>query len=160
MVWLVLKDQGKLTIIVNTTQIWVMQSHVYTMFNYVHFYIEINVMMLFWILFSYEFLICFGITLLKWCQLPTCIFTRSTFVVSIPGPSWSESVPIITKVVNQNPSHGEMYLIQHYVISLPVSSGRWWFSPGTQVFSTNKTDNYDITEIVLNVALNTITLTF
>ena len=78
MVWLVLKDQGKLTIIVNTTQIWVMQSHVYTMFNYVHFYIEINMMMLFWILLSYEFLICFGITLLRWCQLPTCI----TFVVS------------------------------------------------------------------------------
>ena len=31
-----------------------------------------------------------------------------------------------------------------------------WFSPGTQVSSTNKTDRHDITEILLKVALNTI----
>ena len=31
--------------------------------------------------------------------------------------------------------------------------------PGTPVSSTNKTDHHDITEIVLKVALNTITLT-
>ena len=31
-----------------------------------------------------------------------------------------------------------------------------WFSPGTPVSSTNKTDRHDITEIVLKVALNTI----
>ena len=47
----------------------------------------------------------------------------------------------------------------------------WWFSPGTQVSSTNKTDCHDITdchdktdchditEILLKVTLNTITLT-
>jgi hypothetical protein len=35
----------------------------------------------------------------------------------------------------------------------------WWFSPGTLVSSTNKTDHYDITEILLKVALNTIILT-
>ena len=34
-----------------------------------------------------------------------------------------------------------------------------WFSPGTSVFSTNKTDRHDITEILLKMALNTITLT-
>ena len=34
-----------------------------------------------------------------------------------------------------------------------------WFSPGTPVSSTNKTDRQDITEILLKVALNTITLT-
>ena len=34
-------------------------------------------------------------------------------------------------------------------------TGRW-FSPGTPVSSTNKTDRHDITEIVLKVALNTI----
>jgi hypothetical protein len=34
----------------------------------------------------------------------------------------------------------------------------WWFSPGTLVSSTNKTDCYDITEILLKVALNTINL--
>jgi hypothetical protein len=34
-----------------------------------------------------------------------------------------------------------------------------WFSPGTPVFSTNKSNRYDITEILLKVALNSITLT-
>jgi hypothetical protein len=34
-----------------------------------------------------------------------------------------------------------------------------WFSPGTPVSSTNKTDHHNITEILLKVALNTITLT-
>ena len=34
-----------------------------------------------------------------------------------------------------------------------------WFSPGTLVSSTNKTDGHDITEILLKVALNTILLT-
>jgi hypothetical protein len=39
-----------------------------------------------------------------------------------------------------------------------LAHGRW-FSPGTPVSSTNETDRHDITEILLNVALNTITLT-
>jgi hypothetical protein len=34
-----------------------------------------------------------------------------------------------------------------------------WFSPGTPVSSTNKTDRHDITEILLKVALNTISQT-
>jgi hypothetical protein len=34
-----------------------------------------------------------------------------------------------------------------------------WFSPGTPVSSTNKTDCYEITKIWLKVALITITLT-
>ena len=33
-----------------------------------------------------------------------------------------------------------------------------WFTPGTPVSSTNKTDCHDITEILLTVALNIITL--
>ena len=37
-------------------------------------------------------------------------------------------------------------------------AGRW-FSPGTPVSSTNKTDRYDITETLLKVALNTTPLT-
>jgi hypothetical protein len=32
-----------------------------------------------------------------------------------------------------------------------------WFSPGTPVSSTNKTDCHDITEILLKVAIKTIT---
>jgi hypothetical protein len=31
-----------------------------------------------------------------------------------------------------------------------------WFSQGPPVFSTNKTDHHDITELLLKVALNTI----
>ena len=55
----------------------------------------------------------------------------------------------------------EMYLIQHYVIKV-VSDlrQRWRFFLGTLVFSTNKTDCYDITEILLKIALNTITLPY
>jgi len=37
-------------------------------------------------------------------------------------------------------------------------AGRW-FSVGTPVSFTNKTDRHNITEILLKVALNTITLT-
>ena len=37
-----------------------------------------------------------------------------------------------------------------------LSTGQW-FSLGTLVFSTNKTDHHDITEILLKVALSTIT---
>ena len=33
----------------------------------------------------------------------------------------------------------------------------WWFSLGTLVSSTNKTNHHDITEIFLKVVLNTIT---
>jgi hypothetical protein len=32
----------------------------------------------------------------------------------------------------------------------------WWFSSGTPVSSTNKTDRHDIAEILFKVALNTI----
>jgi hypothetical protein len=31
-----------------------------------------------------------------------------------------------------------------------------WFSPGTLIYSTNKTDSHDTTEILLKAALNTI----
>ena len=62
---------------------------------------------------------------------------------------------LATKVVSLSPVHGEVYSIQHYVISFV--SDLWQvggFSPGTLVSSTNKTDSHDITEIVLKVALN------
>jgi hypothetical protein len=37
-----------------------------------------------------------------------------------------------------------------------LKSNKGWFSPGTMISSTNKTDRPDITEILLNVALSTI----
>ena len=53
---------------------------------------------------------------------------------------------------------GEVYSIQHYVIKFVNNLGHvGGFSPGTAVSSTNITDIYDKTEILLNVALNTIT---
>ena len=58
-----------------------------------------------------------------------------------------QSVPTTSKVVSSNPIHGEVYPIQIYVIKL-VSDLR--------VSSTNKTDRNDITEILLKVALNTV----
>jgi hypothetical protein len=47
--------------------------------------------------------------------------------------------------------------MQHYVIEFV--NYLWQITPGTPVSSTNKTDHHDITEILLKVALNTITLT-
>ena len=66
-------------------------------------------------------------------------------------------MPINTKVVSLNPVHGEVYLIQHYVIKF-VSDLRQvgGFFLGTLVSSTNKTDHHDIAEILLEMALNTI----
>ena len=64
-----------------------------------------------------------------------------------------QSMPIITEVVSSNPVHDEVYSMQHY--GQWLSKGRW-FSPGTPVYSTNKTDRYDITGILFKVALNTI----
>ena len=63
---------------------------------------------------------------------------------------------ITSKVVSSNPAHGEVYSIQLYVIKFV--SHLWKFSSGTPVSSINKTDRHDTTEILLKVALNTITL--
>ena len=43
--------------------------------------------------------------------------------------------------------------------SLSVTCCRSWFSPGTPVSYINKTDHYNITEILLKVVLNATTLT-
>jgi len=68
---------------------------------------------------------------------------------------------ISTKVVSSNPTHCKVYKIQHYGIKF-VHNFRHacqWFSQGTPVSSTNKTDHHDISEILLKVVLNTIILT-
>ena len=56
-----------------------------------------------------------------------------------------QSVPITTKVVSLNPAHGEVYLIQHYVIKF-VSELRQvggflqviWFPPSIKLTATIK----------------------
>ena len=62
-----------------------------------------------------------------------------------------QSVPITTKVVSTNPVHGEVCLIQHYVINLSVTCGRSVIFSGYSC--TNKTDRHDITDILLKMAL-------
>jgi hypothetical protein len=53
-------------------------------------------------------------------------------------------VSITTKVVSSNPVYGQVYSIQHYVIKF--------------ISDLRQADRQDITEILLKVALNTITL--
>ena len=57
-----------------------------------------------------------------------------------------QSVPITTNVASSNPTHGEVYPMQHYKVLLATCNG-------SVVFSRN-------TEIVLKVALNTTTPSF
>jgi hypothetical protein len=53
----------------------------------------------------------------------------------------------------------ELYSIQHYVIKFVSDMCQvGGFLPGILVSSTNKTDHHDITEILLKMVLNTITL--
>ena len=66
-----------------------------------------------------------------------------------------QSVPSTTKFLNSNPAHGEVYLIQHYVIKF-VSDSR---HVGGWLRVLNQIDRNDITEIFLKVALNTINQT-
>ena len=82
------------------------------------------------------------------------VFLRKSFFVHSPLDLQlaMQSMPITTKVVSSNPAHSQEYSIQHYVINF-VSEMR-------QVggFLQQKTDHHDITEILLKVVLNTITL--
>ena len=55
--------------------------------------------------------------------------------------------------------HGEVYSIQHCDKVCQWLAAVQWFSPGTSVSSTNKTDRHDIIKILLKVRLNTLTLT-
>jgi hypothetical protein len=54
---------------------------------------------------------------------------------------------------------GDVNSIQHDVIVCQWLATGQWFSMGTPVCSTNKTDRHDITEILLKMTLNTIILT-
>jgi hypothetical protein len=50
-----------------------------------------------------------------------------------------------------------VFILQNQQVGQCFATGLW-FSLSIQVSSTNKTDHHDITEILLKVALNTITL--
>ena len=66
-----------------------------------------------------------------------------------------QSVSITTKVVSLKPAYGEVYWI-HYVTVCQWPATGQWFSLGTPVSSTNKTNCNDLTAILLKVAINTI----
>jgi len=67
-----------------------------------------------------------------------------------------QSVPITTKVASLNTTEaGVLDTTLCDKVYQWLAAGQW-FSP---VSSNNKTDRHDITEILLKVALNTITLT-
>ena len=57
-------------------------------------------------------------------------------------------------VINPNPYTKQQHNLLGFVKLICQ-----WFSPGTPVSSTNKTDHQNIAETLLKVALNTITLT-
>ena len=68
-------------------------------------------------------------------------------------------MPITTKVVSSNPVHGEVYSIQLYVIKFVSDLRQVGDFHRKLVYLTNKTDRHDLTEILVKVALNIITLT-
>jgi len=66
---------------------------------------------------------------------------------------------ISNDVVSSNPAHDDVYSIQHYVIKSVSDLRQVGGTPGTLVSATNKTDRRYMTEKLLKVVLNTITLT-
>jgi hypothetical protein len=56
-------------------------------------------------------------------------------------------MPITTNVVSLNPAHALCHKVCQW-----LATGQW-FSPGSPVSSTNKTDRHNITEILLKVTL-------
>ena len=63
---------------------------------------------------------------------------------------------VALNTINQTRMCIKMEKIKHF--SAKINKDYWWFSRGTPVSSTNKTDCHDITEILLKVVLNTITI--
>ena len=82
---------------------------------------------------------------------------RNRMVIGFKLPV--QSVSITTNVVRWNPTRrGVLDTILCDKVCQWLATGSW-FSPGTPVSSTNETDSHDITEILLKVALNSITHT-
>jgi hypothetical protein len=86
-------------------------------------------------------------------------FTQITGVISLHNDSFPRLIlpplSIILQKCFPNPLYIYYITDQNYCVLPEV----YFFFPGTLVSSTNKTDHHDITEILLEVALNTITLT-
>ena len=70
-----------------------------------------------------------------------------------------QSVHITTKVVSSNPVHGEIDTIQYVIKFVSDLRQVGGFLRILRFHSTIKADHHDITVIVLEVAINIITLT-
>ena len=70
-----------------------------------------------------------------------------------------QPVPITTNIVSSNPVHVEVYSIHYYLLTFVSNLRQVGDFSDTPVSFTNKTDRHDITELLLKMALNTITLT-
>jgi hypothetical protein len=70
-----------------------------------------------------------------------------------------QSVPIGNSVVSLNPAIGEVYSIQHYVITFVNDLRQIGSFPRvrTPISSSNKTDHHDITEVLLKVGCKSLT---
>jgi hypothetical protein len=66
---------------------------------------------------------------------------------------------IDTKDISCNTAILNNIIIINYTMAVGLINSERCFSLGIPVSSTNKTDHHDIAEILLKVALNTITLT-
>ena len=85
------------------------------------------------------------------------------------GPSWSYGSWFYNYLCNQCLSPLKLWVRTPLMARCILCNIMWWsfqwlatglwFSPDTLVSSTNKTNRHDITEILLKVVLNTITLT-
>ena len=96
-------------------------------------------------------IICFLLLLLK-IIIPQILVEKFCFTIHLSYLQYCYQVWVLISI------HCEVYLIQHYTcdkVCQWLAAGQW-FSPGTSVSSTNKTDCYDITDILLKVVLNTI----
>ena len=70
----------------------------------------------------------------------------------------NSTTDILVKQVQSNEAYLQSYKILLRLSVMVLATGHW-FSLGTPDSSTNKTDRHDITEILLKVALNIISLT-
>jgi hypothetical protein len=70
-----------------------------------------------------------------------------------------QSLLIAIYVVSSNPAQTRCTRYNSMWTNLSVTCAGRWFSQGTPISSTNKTDRHDICEILLKVTLNTITVT-